>query len=138
MKSALKLLTALTILLFCHNPAADMKAQEYLVFLGNFTSGTDAEMRYNPALTTFTTVNLQEGDVIRVTLQEVDTNGSNLYIKTDGAVINTPTALTAGTTEVRHLLTQAQADKIKEKGLYVKVVGGGKTGRGNGGEAGSP
>ena len=126
MKSTLKLLTALTILLFCHNPAADMKAQEYLVFLGNFTSGTDAEMRYNPALATFTTVNLQEGDVIRVTLQEVNTNGSNLYIKTDGASINTTTALASGTTEVRHLLTQAQADKIKEKGLYVKVVGGGK------------
>lgn len=126
MKSALKLLTALTILLFCHNPAADMNAQEYLFFLGNFTSGTDADMRDNPALATFTTVNLQEGDVIRVTLQEVDTNGSNLYIKTDGVSINTPTALTAGTTEVRHLLTQAQADKIKEKGLYVKVLGGGK------------
>ncbi|MDD5855748.1 MAG: hypothetical protein PUC90_05365 [Prevotella sp.] len=111
----------MTILLFCHNPAADMNAQEYLFFLGNFTSGTDAEMRYDNALKSF---NLQEGDVIRVTLQEVNTDGSNLYIKTDGAVINTPTVLTAGTTEVRHLLTQAQADKIKEKGLYVKVVGG--------------
>lgn len=121
MKSALKLLTALTIFLFCHNPAADMKAQEYLFFLGNFTTGTDAEMRYDTALKSF---NLQEGDEIRVTLQEVNTNGSNLYIKTNSEIINTPTALTAGTTEVRHLLTQEQADKIKVNGLYVKVVGG--------------